>query len=75
MGKRGKLYPPECKEEAIGLVRSSDESYPVAKIARDLGVSGETCARSGSTRPTSRPESAMDSPPRRKKSCAACAKR
>ena len=52
MGKRGKLYPPECKEEAIGLVRSSDESYPVAKIARDLGVSGETCARSGSTRPT-----------------------
>ena len=42
MGKRGKLYPPEFKEEAIRLVRSSDERYPVAKIARDLGVSAET---------------------------------
>jgi len=42
MGKRGKLYPPEFKEEAVRLVRSSDEKYPVAKIARDLGVSAET---------------------------------
>ncbi len=42
MGKRGRLYSPEFKEEAVRLVRSSDEKYPVAKIARDLGVSAET---------------------------------
>ena len=42
MGKRGTLYSPEFKEEAVRLVRSSDERYPVAKIARDLGVSAET---------------------------------
>jgi transposase-like protein len=42
MGKRGTLYSPEFKEEAVRLVRSSDEKYPVAKIARDLGVSAET---------------------------------
>jgi transposase len=42
MGKRGKLYSPEFKEEAIRLVRSCEEKYPVAKIARDLDVSAET---------------------------------
>src|ERR671912_358600 len=42
MGKRGKLYSPEFKEEAIRLVHSSDEKYPVAKIARDLDISTET---------------------------------
>ncbi len=42
MGKRGRLYSPEFKEEAVGLVRSSEELYPVAKIARDLDVSTET---------------------------------
>jgi len=42
MGKRGKLYSPEFKEEAVRLVHSSDEKYPVAKIARDLNVSAET---------------------------------
>ena len=42
MGKRGKLYSPEFKEEAIRLVHSSEERYPVAKIARDLDVSAET---------------------------------
>jgi len=42
MGTRGKLYSPEFKEEAVGLVHSSDEKYPVAKIARDLDVSAET---------------------------------
>jgi transposase len=42
MGKRGKLYSPEFKEEAVGLVHSSEEKYPVAKIARDLDVSAET---------------------------------
>ena len=75
MGKRGKLYSPEFKEEAIRLVHSSDEKYPVAKIARDLDVSAETLHKSGSTRRRSTPESAMGSPQRRKKNCAACAKR
>src|SRR5687768_3191625 len=42
MGKRGKLYSPEYKEEAVCLVHSSEERYPVAKIARDLDVSTET---------------------------------
>ena len=42
MGKTGRLYSPEFKEEAIRLVHSSNERYPVAKIARDLDVSAET---------------------------------
>ena len=42
MDKRGRLYSPEFKEEAIRLVHSSEESYPVAKIARDLDVCAET---------------------------------
>jgi transposase len=42
MGKRGRLYSPEFKEEAVRLVHSSEEHYPVAKIARDLDVSTET---------------------------------
>jgi transposase len=42
MGKRGRLYPPEFKEEAVRMVHSSDEKYPVSKIARDLDVSTET---------------------------------
>jgi transposase len=42
MGKTGRLYSPEFKEEAIRLVHTSDEKYPVAKIARDLDVSAET---------------------------------
>ena len=42
MGKRGRLYSPEFKEQAIRLVHSCEENYPVAKIARDLDVSAET---------------------------------
>jgi transposase len=42
MGKRGRLYSPEFKEEAIRLVQASEERYPVAKIARDLDLSTET---------------------------------
>jgi len=42
MGKAGRLYSPECKEEAVRLVHSSEGRYPVAKIARDLDVSAET---------------------------------
>jgi transposase len=42
MGTRGKLYSPEFKEEALRMVHSSHEKYPVAKIARDLDVSAET---------------------------------
>ena len=42
MGKTGRLYSPEFKEEAIRLVHASQERYPVAKIARDLDVSAET---------------------------------
>src|SRR5215210_2524503 len=42
MGKTGRLYSPEFKEEAVRLVHSSEERFPVAKIARDLDVSAET---------------------------------
>ena len=42
MGKRGMLYSPEFKEEAVRLVHSSHERYPVPGIARDLDVSTET---------------------------------
>ena len=42
MGKRGRLYSPEFKEEAVRLVHSSEERYPMAKIARDLDVSAKT---------------------------------
>ena len=42
MGKTGRFYSSEFKEEALRLVRSSEERYPVAKIARDLDVSAET---------------------------------
>ena len=42
MGKTGRLYPPEFKEEAVRMVHASDEKYPVSKIARDLDVSTET---------------------------------
>jgi len=42
MGKTGRLYPPEFKEEAVRLVKSSDEKRPISKIARDLDVATET---------------------------------
>ena len=42
MSKTSRLYPPEDKQEAVRLVQSSDEKYPVPKIARDLDVSTET---------------------------------
>ena len=42
MGKTGRLYPPEFKEEAVRLVHASHERWPIPKIARDLGVSPET---------------------------------
>ena len=42
MGNRGRLYSPEFKDEAVRLVHSSYETYPVSKIARDLDVSTET---------------------------------
>src|SRR5215210_9287611 len=42
MGKTGRLYPPEFKQEAVRLVHSSDEKYPISKIARDLDVATET---------------------------------
>ena len=42
MGKRGRLYSPEFKEEAVRLVHSSSEKYPVSRAARDMDVSTET---------------------------------
>jgi transposase len=42
MGKTGRLYSPEFKQEAVRLVHSSEERCPVAKIARELDVSAET---------------------------------
>ncbi len=42
MGRSRPPYPPEFKEEAVRLVRASDEDWPIPKIARDLGVSPES---------------------------------
>ena len=42
MGKTGRFYSPEFKQEAVRLVYSSDEKHPVPKVARDLDVSTET---------------------------------
>ena len=42
MGKTGRRYSPEFKQEALRLVETSDEKHPVPKIARDLGVCTET---------------------------------
>jgi len=42
MGRSRRPYPPEFKEEAVRLVRSSEEEWPIPKIARDLGVAPET---------------------------------
>ena len=42
MGKTGRLYSPEFKQEAVRLVHSCEAKYPVSKIARDLDVSTET---------------------------------
>ena len=77
MGKTGRLYSPEFKEEAVRLVQSCEEKHPVAKIARDLGVSAETLRKKwADNRPGSTREIRKGSPPRRKKSCAAsCAKK
>jgi transposase len=33
-------YPPEFRREAVQLVRTTDK--PIAQVARDLGVSGQT---------------------------------
>jgi transposase-like protein len=37
MGKRGRLYSPEFKEEALRLVHASEKWYPVANIASSCG--------------------------------------
>lgn len=42
MGKTGRRYSPEFKQEAIRLVQASDEKHPVRKIAQDLGICTET---------------------------------
>ena len=67
MGKRGRLYSPEFKEEAVRLVHSSHERYPVSKIARDLDVSTETL-RKWVNQARSTREIGRGSPPKRKKS-------
>ncbi len=43
MPMRGAPYPPEFREEAVRLYRSSDRS--VSKVAEDLGISSESLRR------------------------------
>ena len=50
MGKTGRLYSSEFKEEAVRLVHSSKERYPVAKIARDLDVYASQVGQPGRDR-------------------------
>ena len=42
MGKTARRYSPEFKQEAVWLVRASDEKHLVPKIACDLGICTET---------------------------------
>jgi transposase len=35
-------YPQEFKEEAVRMVLSSEQEWPVPKIAREIGVAPET---------------------------------
>ncbi len=43
MPMRGAPYPPEFREEAVRLYRSSDRS--VSKVAEELGISSESLRR------------------------------
>jgi transposase len=43
MPMRGAPYPPEFREEAVRLYRSSDR--PISKVAEELGISGESLRR------------------------------
>lgn len=43
MPMRGAPYPPEFREEAVRLYRSSDRS--ISKVARELGISSESLRR------------------------------
>ena len=42
MARSRPSYTPEFRQEAVRMVRASDEERPIPKIARDLGVSPET---------------------------------
>lgn len=43
MPMRGAPYPPEFREEAVRLYRSSDRS--ISKVAQELGISNESLRR------------------------------
>jgi transposase len=75
MGKTGRLYSPEFREEAVRLVHSSNERYPVAKIARDLDVSAETLRKWVNQAEIDAGEREGLTKQSRKKSSGACAKR
>ena len=74
MGKRGRFYSPEFKDEAVRLIHSSDEKYPISKLARDPDVSTETL-RKWVNQAESTPETGKGSPPKRKRSCLAFVER
>jgi hypothetical protein len=65
-----RTYPPELKERALRLWRSSTPRRPIAHVARELGSTRRRCGpRSARPRPTA--ASAVTSPPPpRLRSCA-----
>ncbi len=73
MSKTGRLYSPEFKEEAIRLVHSCEEKYPVAKIARDLDASTETLRKWVNQAEIDAGE--RDGLTTEEKNCAVCAKK
>jgi transposase len=40
--RTNQAYPSEFRQEAIRLVRASDEGHPIPRIAREIGVSDGT---------------------------------
>ena len=42
MARSRSPYPPEFKQEAVRLVRTSEAERPIPKIARELGIAPET---------------------------------
>lgn len=65
-------YPAEFRADAVRLVRNGT---PLSRVARDLGIAGETLRHWVNSRTSTRAVATTGSPPRNARSCASCAGR